>query len=85
MAWLEKRGGSFHLCVRLGEQKFKRSLKTINHRAAETAVSRVDRRLKLIEDGVLSIADDADSQVIVGGLRPRRIVSGRAEACWRPW
>ena len=60
MAWLEKRGDSFHLCFRLGEQKFKRSLKTTNQREAATAVARVERRLKLIEDGDLSIPDAAD-------------------------
>lgn len=60
MAWLEKRGDSFHLCFRLGDRKFKRSLKTTNQREAETAVSRVERRLKLIEDGDLSIPDDVD-------------------------
>ncbi len=60
MAWLEKRGDRFHLCFRLGKQKFKRSLKTTNQREAETTVCRVNRRLKLIEDGELSIPDDAD-------------------------
>ena len=51
MAWLEKRGECFHVCLRLGERKFKRSLKTTNPRDADIAVARVERRLKLIDDG----------------------------------
>jgi integrase len=60
MAWLEKRGDSFHLSFRLGDQKFKRSLKTRDQSIADTALIRAERRLKLIEDGDLSIPDDAD-------------------------
>ena len=60
MAWLEKRGECFHVCFRFGERKFKRSLKTTSQREAEAAVVRVDRRLKLVEDGDVSIPDGAD-------------------------
>lgn len=60
MAWLEKRGEQFHLCFRIGDQKFKRSLKSTDEGAADAAVARVERRLKLIEDGDLSIPADAD-------------------------
>lgn len=60
MAWLEKRGDSFHLSFRLGDRKFKRSLKTVNQSEAEAVVARVERRLKLIEDGDLPIPDDVD-------------------------
>jgi integrase len=60
MAWLEKRGDSFHLSFRLGNQKFKKSLKTDNQTEAETALARAERRLKLIEDGDLPVPDDAD-------------------------
>jgi hypothetical protein len=42
MAWLEKRGDSFHLSFRLGDQKFKRSLKTRDQAAADTALVRAE-------------------------------------------
>lgn len=76
MAWLERRGDRFYLCFRLGEQKFKRSLKTTNQREAEAAVCRVERRLKLIEDGDLSIPDDADltTFILSDGKRERPVV-----------
>ncbi len=76
MAWLEKRGNSFHLGFQLGEQKFKRLLKTSNQREADTAVARVERRLKLIEDGDLSIPDDADltTFIVSDGKRERPVV-----------
>ena len=76
MAWLERRGDRFHLCFRLGEQKFKRSLKTTNQREAETTVCRVERRLKLIEDGDLSIPDDADlaTFILADGRLERPVV-----------
>lgn len=60
MAWLEKRGESFHLSFRQGDQKFKRSLKTRDQTEADTVLVRAERRLKLIEDGDLPIPDDAD-------------------------
>ena len=76
MAWLEKRGDNFHLCFRLGEQKFKRSLKTANQREADTAVARVERRLMMIEDGDLLIPDDADltTFIISDGKLERPVV-----------
>ena len=76
MAWLEKRGDSFHLCFRLGEQKFKRSLKTDDQSDAETTLARVERRLKLIENGDLSIPDDADlaTFIISDGKLERPVV-----------
>ena len=41
MAWLEKRGDSFHLCFRLGNEKFKKSLKTTEQDEADATRSQV--------------------------------------------
>lgn len=65
MAWLEKRGDSFHLCFRLGNEKFKKSLKTTEQDEADATLSRVERRLKLIEDGDLTIPDNADLMIFL--------------------
>ncbi len=65
MAWLEKRGECFHVCFRLGERKFKRSLKTTRQREADVVVARVERRLKLIDDGDVAIPDGADLATFV--------------------
>ncbi len=60
MSWLEERGGQFHLGVRLGAQKLKRSLQTSDREEAEDIQKRFDRRLKLVEKGDLAIPPDAD-------------------------
>ncbi len=60
MAWIEQRGGQFHLGVRLGSQKLKRSLKTADPDEARDIADRVERRLKLIERGDLVVPPDAD-------------------------
>ena len=65
MAWLEKRSGSFHICFRFGDQKFKRSLKTTDRNQAESTLTKVERRLKLIEDGDLVVPGDADLTIFV--------------------
>ena len=60
MAWLEKRSDSFHLNLRFENARFKKSLKTKNRREAEELVSRVERRLRLIEQGDLEVPSDCD-------------------------
>ena len=60
MAWLEKRGGQFHLGIRLGSRKLKRSLQTIDPQEAQDLADRVERRLKLIDQGDLTLPPDAD-------------------------
>lgn len=60
MAWLEERGGSFHIGVRVGTRKLKRSLKTADRKEAENYAARVERRLTLIEQGDLTVPADAD-------------------------
>ena len=78
MAWLEQRGNSFHLVHRFGNQKLKRSLHTGNQREAESALERVERRLRLIENGDLTIPNDADPMTFLlsdGKLSQPAIVS----------
>lgn len=65
MAWLEKREGNFHLGFRLGDHKFKKSLKTSDAKLAHLALARVERRLGLIEQGEISIPDDVDLATFV--------------------
>lgn len=60
MAWLEQRGKQFHICFRLGAQRFKKSPKTMDPHEAESIVKRVGRRLGLIENGDVTIPDGCD-------------------------
>lgn len=60
MAWLEQRGDQFHLGIRLGSRKLKRSLQTNDPKVAQELAGRVERRLKLIEQGDLILPPDAD-------------------------
>lgn len=60
MAWLERRHEQFHLCLRINGRKLKRSLKTANRRDAEHACERMERRLRLVEQGDLNVPADAD-------------------------
>lgn len=61
MAWLEqKKSGTFHILFRVGEEKFRRSLKTKNQREATTRRMRIEENLRLVDSGRLSIPEDAD-------------------------
>jgi len=61
MAWLEqKQSGTFHVLFRIGEEKYRRSLKTKMHREALSRKLRIEENLKLIESGRLTVPDDAD-------------------------
>ncbi len=60
MAWLEERGGSFHIGVRVGTRKLKRSLKTADPKVADSYKTRAERRLTLIEQGDLVVPEDVD-------------------------
>ena len=60
MAWLEQRGDQFHIGIRFGSRKLKRSLQTNDLQEAQDLADRVERRLKLIDQGDLVIPPDAD-------------------------
>jgi integrase len=61
MAWLElARSGVYHVCLRVGKQRFCRSLKTGDEQEADFALARVEENLRLIERARLQVPDDAD-------------------------
>lgn len=60
MAWLEQRGGQFHLGIRIGTRKVKRSLQTDDHDEARDIAGRVERRMRLIQQGDLVLPEGAD-------------------------
>ncbi len=60
MAWLDKRGQTFRVVFQIGEQTFKRSLKTSDRREAAGRVALVERRIKMVQLGELIVPDDID-------------------------
>lgn len=62
MAWLEKdrADGPFFVVFRVGERRVKRSARTSVEREANEFALRVERRLRLIEEGELVVPDDMD-------------------------
>ena len=61
MAWAElDASGNYFICLRVGEKRFKRSLKTSDQEAADGAVSRVKENLRHVENGVIAIPPNAD-------------------------
>ena len=84
MAWLEQKteGGTFHIRFRLGEEKFRRSLRTKDRREANTRCARVEENLRLVEAGRLVIPQEADVVTFLlsdgqlnGKLKPQKRVS----------
>jgi hypothetical protein len=62
MAWLEKHrtAGTYLLAFRLGDVKFKRSLKTDDPREAEARRVRVEENLRLVAAGRLDLPEQGD-------------------------
>ena len=60
MAWLELKGNVYQVSFRWDGRKFRRSLGTTEKADADTRVARIDRRLKLIEQGDLVVPDGTD-------------------------
>lgn len=61
MAWHEKGpSGNYFVCLRVGDQRFRRSLKTTIEKEADGAVACVEENLRLLERGRLEIPPDAD-------------------------
>jgi hypothetical protein len=52
--------GNFHICFRFGGKRFKRSLKTTSQRKADAACTRLDKNIRLVDAGRLSLPQDAD-------------------------
>src|SRR5689334_14647196 len=61
MAWHEKGpSGNYFICLRIGDERFRRSLKTTVEKEADGAVATVEENLRLVERGRLEIPSDAD-------------------------
>lgn len=62
MAWLERDrpNGPFQIVFRYGKQRIKRSARTKDEQEATQLAVRVDRKLRLIEQGDLALPDNAD-------------------------
>jgi integrase len=61
MAWIQKdRSDNYHVCFRLGGQKFKRSLKIASESQAESAKARIEENIRLVRRGILVIPPGAD-------------------------
>lgn len=61
MAWIQKdRSDNYHVCFRLGDRKFKRSLKTASQSQAESAKGRIEESMRLVDRGYLVIPAGAD-------------------------
>lgn len=60
MAWLDKRGQNYRLVFQVGGQTFKRSLGTADRREADGLVALVERRIKMVQRGELTIPEDVD-------------------------
>ena len=56
MAWLElERSGVYHIAFRLGDRKFKKSLRTKSEIETEARRHRLEENLRLVESGRLTI------------------------------
>jgi integrase len=61
MAWHEQGpSGNFFVCLRIGDKRFRRSLKTDNKGQADEDLARIEENLLLVERGWLTIPRDAD-------------------------
>ena len=60
LVWLDKRGQNYRLVFQVGGQTFKRSLGTSDRREAEGLVALVERRIKMVGKGELTVPEDID-------------------------
>lgn len=70
-AWLIEERGIFKFGFRFGGKLFKKSLKTKNKAKAEDKLGVVNRNLEYLEEGVLTLPEDADlpTFLMTGGKR----------------
>ena len=60
MAWLEPdKNGIYHVCLRYGGRRFKKSARTRDRTKAGRLRARVEENLELVERGHLLLPDDA--------------------------
>lgn len=75
MASLEQRNGTYRIVFRFGGQKFSRSLKTSDIKAAESSLARLEDNLHRLEVGTLTIEDGDDVAAFLlssGAINQRR-------------
>lgn len=60
MAWIEKRGKTWHIKFRYSNRHFGKSLKTTSDREANASLARLEENLRLMERGVLELPQGAD-------------------------
>lgn len=60
MAWLEKRGSNYQIALRRNGLRLRRSLQTDDEGEAKDLLNRVERRLRLVDQGDVVLPDDAD-------------------------
>ncbi len=60
MAWVEQHGNLFHVAFRIGERRFKKTLKSTDRRAADALAQRIDERLRLIDQGHITLPEGVD-------------------------
>src|SRR4051812_42200507 len=61
MPWLEPdQSGSYHIAFRFQGRRYRRTLKTSDHREAERLLARVEDNLRLIERGRIAVPSDVD-------------------------
>ena len=60
MAWVEQHGERFHVAFRIGDRRFKKTLKTADRRTADALAQMIDERLRMIEAGHIVLPDGAD-------------------------
>ena len=61
MAWIEKPvSGNYQVAFRFEDQKYKKSLRTKDRRAAEARLQRVQELIQLVESGRIAVPEDID-------------------------
>ena len=90
MAWLEQApSGIYHVAFRLGDEKFKKSTKSRNLKAAGARLHRVEENLRLVESGRLTIPERADPGTFLfsdgkldgGGQRKKKQLRALGQLC----
>lgn len=52
--------GTFHICFRFANQRFKRSLQSMDRRKADDAAVRISENIRLVREGRMEMPVDAD-------------------------
>lgn len=61
MAWHEQGpSGNYFICLRIGEKRFRRSLKTNDKEDADSDLARIEDNLRQVERGWLTVPKNAD-------------------------